>query len=156
MWEWSWSLRSPKDIFEGLHYPVTRFNGFCGGRGKKCAMVEKYCYNDLLMIFWGRGRRRHEKTKEWSNLIFFFQNFPTWTYITKMQHIHFFYARSFLLVHIQFAPSEGPKRFVNCCWCFFFKKSDHGSWTMGKCHLLWSDFMVHIVNWPLWPTLCIG
>jgi len=31
----------PKDIFTGLHYPSTWFNGFCDGRGKRVAMVEK-------------------------------------------------------------------------------------------------------------------
>ena len=33
--------RSPKDIFEGLHYPLTWSNAFCSGRGKKGGMVEK-------------------------------------------------------------------------------------------------------------------
>ena len=51
---------------------------------------------------------------------------------------------SFLLVHIRFALSEGPKGFVNC----FFEKSDHKCWTMKKCHLPWLDFMVHGVNQP--------
>ena len=54
-------------------------------------------------------------------------------------------AWSFLLVHIQFTPSEGSKGLVNC----FFRKSDHGSQTMEKGHLTWSDFIVHCVNWPL-------
>ena len=46
-----------------------------------------------------------------------------------------FCAWSFLLVHIWFTPSEGPKGFVN----LFFKKLEHGSWTIklnhGKNHL---------------------
>jgi hypothetical protein len=48
----------PKDIFTGLHYPSTWFNGFCDGRGKRVAMVEKntgpwkkICYDNSLMIF---------------------------------------------------------------------------------------------------------
>ena len=31
----------PKDIVEGLHYPLTWSNGFCDGRGKRGGMVEK-------------------------------------------------------------------------------------------------------------------
>jgi hypothetical protein len=34
-------VRSPKDIFEGLHYPLTWSNKFCGGRGKRGGLVEK-------------------------------------------------------------------------------------------------------------------
>ena len=41
----------------------------------------------------------------------------------------------FLLIHIRFTPSEGPKDFVKCV---FLVNSDH-----GKGHLPWSDFMVH-------------
>jgi hypothetical protein len=45
-------------------------------------------------------------------------------------------------------PSEGCKGFVN----WFFKKSDHRSWTwswtMEKGHLPLYNFMVHGVNWP--------
>ena len=35
MSEWPWRSRSPKDILQGLHYPLTWSNGFCGGRGKR-------------------------------------------------------------------------------------------------------------------------
>ena len=52
---------------------------------------------------------------------------------------------SFLLVDMRFTPSEGPKDFVN----YFLRKLDHGSPTMEKYHLLWSDFIVHAVNGPL-------
>ena len=41
MWEWPRSLRPPKDIFEGLHHPLIWSNGFCGGRLKRGALVEK-------------------------------------------------------------------------------------------------------------------
>ena len=49
-----WSSKSPKDIFQGLHYPVTWFNMFCGERGKKGALVEKgkgtWQRNDIIII----------------------------------------------------------------------------------------------------------
>ena len=55
-------------------------------------------------------------------------------YSKKSTHL-LFGAWSFLLVHIWFTPSEGPKGFVN----WFFKKLDHGSWTIklehGNFHL---------------------
>ena len=35
MLEWPWSSRSPKDIFQGLHYPLTWSNGFCVGEATK-------------------------------------------------------------------------------------------------------------------------
>ena len=60
----------------------------------------------------------------------FLQNCPFWTYINKNQHIHFLVHGSFLLVHIWFTPSEGPKSFVN----WILKKSDRGSCTMKLNH----------------------
>ena len=55
---------------------------------------------------------------------------------------------SYLLIHIRFTLSEGPKGFVN----WFFEESDYESWTIksdhGKGHLPWSDVMVHGVNRP--------
>ena len=44
--------------------------------------------------------------------LFLFENRPFWAYKKKPQHIHFFGAWPFLLVHIQLTPSEGPKSFV--------------------------------------------
>jgi hypothetical protein len=41
MLEWSWSSKSPKNIFEGQHYPLTWANGFWGGIGKRGVRVEK-------------------------------------------------------------------------------------------------------------------
>ena len=41
MSEWTWSSRSPKGIFKGLHYLLTWSNWFCGGRGKRGALIEK-------------------------------------------------------------------------------------------------------------------
>ena len=52
-----WSSRSPTDIFQGLHYPLTWSNNFCGGRGKRGVMVEKgkgpWHKNKNTMIFLG-------------------------------------------------------------------------------------------------------
>ena len=56
-------------------------------------------------------KTRQDKTREWSKLTFF-HNF---------QSTHaLFSAWPFLLIHIQFTPSEGPEDFVNCFSCFFF------------------------------------
>jgi hypothetical protein len=35
---------------KGLHYPLTWFNGFCDGRGKKGALVNKKgpCYKNIV------------------------------------------------------------------------------------------------------------
>ena len=64
----------------------------------------------ILMIFFGKEKTN---TREWSNLIYFFQHFPFWIFIySKIGHSHFG-AWSFLLVHIEFTPSEGPKDFIN-------------------------------------------
>ena len=54
---------------------------------------------------------RQEKTKEWSNLIFF--EIVIFGHILKTSAHFLFGAWSFLLVHIWFAPSEGSKGFVN-------------------------------------------
>jgi hypothetical protein len=142
-----YSSRSSKDIFSGLHYPLTWSNGFCGQRGKRGALVEKgkgpmaekWCY-DIFIFFNFLGKRGWRQ-----------ENGPTWFFskTKKNQHIHFLGAWSFLLVHIRCTPSEGPINFVN----WFLKTSDHGSWTVKldheKGHLLWSNFMVHGVHEPL-------
>ena len=74
-------------------------------------MTEKYCYNNILMIlFWGGGREDEDKIMV--KLDFdFFQTFLYWG-IKKSTH-SLFGAWSFLLVHIWFTHSEGPKDFVN-------------------------------------------
>jgi hypothetical protein len=116
-------LRSPTDIFKGLRYPLTWSNGFCGGRGKRDAllekgrgpMVENYCYNNSFMIFFFRGRedkdkRRQENGQTW--ILFLFKTALFGHMLKKSAH-SFFGAWSFLLVHVWFTPSEGPKGFVN-------------------------------------------
>ena len=87
------------------------------------------------------------KTREnkWMvKLDFIFSKLPFVGMYQKKSTHTFLGAWSFHLVHIWFTPNEGPKGFVH----WFFEKLDHGSWTMEKCHLPWSDFMVYAVNWP--------
>ena len=66
------------------------------------------------------------KPKEWSNSFYYFLSKMSFLdiYILKKITHSFFGAWLFLLVHIWFTPSEGPKGFIN----WFLKKSDHGSW----------------------------
>ena len=54
----------------------------------------------------------------------FFPNLFFWTYIIKLSTRSLFGAWSFLLVHIWFTPSEGPKGLVN--WIFW----EIGSWKL--------------------------
>jgi hypothetical protein len=61
------------------------------------------------------------------------------TYFLKSAH-SFFGAWSFVLVHIQSTPSEGPKT---------FKTKFLRSRTIEIGPLPWSNFMVHIVDRPL-------
>ena len=131
--KWPWSLGFPKDIFWGLHYPLTWSNMYWVGRGKRGAlegkkkgkrlgpMAEKCCYiKKIKNSFLEKRRWKQEKTREWSNLdfifYFIFQNYLFWTGIKKISTHSFFGVWSFLLVHIRFTPSEGPKDFIN--WLF--------------------------------------
>ena len=122
----------PKRHDQGLHYPLTWFNGFCGGRGKngtlvengKGPMAEKCCYSTILMKLFLEKRR-------WSNkrMVKLFQNCPFLTYFIKNQHFLFLSAWSFLLIHIRLTPSKGPRRlckqihFNSFLWTI---QSDHG------------------------------
>ena len=101
MSEWPWSLRSSKDIFKGLHYPLTWSNGLCGGRGKRGVlrkrqgpMAEKCCHNNIFVIFFffgGGGRRKDEDMRRQENgqTWFFFQKYYFGEYIQKNQRTHF-------------------------------------------------------------------
>ena len=46
-------------------------------------------------------------------LEFFFPQLPGLGIYQENQHNHFFGAWSFILVHIRFTPSEGPKGYLN-------------------------------------------
>ena len=82
-------------------------------------------------------RSGDNKTQENGQTQMFFKN-VIFEYIFKKKSTHLvFGAWSFLLVHIRFPPSEGPKDFVH----WFFKKLDY-----GQSHLPWSDFIAHAVN----------
>ena len=92
-------------------------------------MTKKCCYNNFLMIFFEEERTKTSKDKR----------------MVKLDFLIFFPSWSFLLIHIQFTRSEDLKNLVDL---IFIKKPDHGSWTMGKDHLIWSDVTVHGVNRP--------
>jgi hypothetical protein len=95
---------------------LTWFNGYCGGRGKRGALVEKgkspwerytalIFFNDFFL-----GGGREEMTKGWADLIFFKTAF--FGHILKNKSTRsLFGAWSFLLVHTRCTPSEGPKGF---------------------------------------------
>jgi len=64
------------------------------------------------MLF-GEEKMKAKEVKRVIKIYFIlFLNFPFWAYIKKNSTFTFG-AWSFLLVHIQFTPSEGPKSFVN-------------------------------------------
>ena len=100
----------------------------CSGRKKQGPMAEQYRNNKAsmnLFIFVGRedeDKRRQRNCQTW---IFFSKSALFGHILNKSTH-SLFGAWSFLLVHIRFTPSEGPKGFVN--WSY--KKSDHESWTI--------------------------
>ena len=101
----------------------------CSSSKRQGPMAKKYCYNKILMIFFLRTRRwRQEKSKEWSNLNVL--KTAPFVSILKTKTHSLFGAWAFLLVHIWFTPSEGPKCFVN----WFSKKLGHGSWTTKSDH----------------------
>ena len=86
-----------------------------------------------MKLFWGKRKWKQEKTKEWSNLTFFFLFlFKTafFGHTWKKSTHSLFGAWSFLSVHIWFTPNEGSKDFINS----FLKESDHGSWTIKSDH----------------------
>jgi len=93
----------------------------CSCRKKQGPMAKKYCYNKILMVFlfWGREDedKRRRKNGQTSN---FFSELPFLDIYYKKSAHSLYGAWSFLFVHIQFTPSEGPKGFVNCF--FFYKK----------------------------------
>jgi len=129
--EWPWSLRSPKDIFQGLHYPLSWSKKFCGGRGKRCTLVKlkkkgpwpkNYCYNKSLMnLFWGEEKTKTVEDKRMVILNFFFPKLPFLDIYYKI--LTFTYCRMVipLCPHSDYTLWGGPKGCVN----WFFKKLDH-------------------------------
>ena len=153
----TWSLRSPKDIFNGLPYPLTWSNGFCAGSGKRCALVGKrrcpwqrsVCHNKEIMKKKMEKRRwRQENGQTW---FFNFFSFNTTLFGHMLKNIahSFFGAWSLLLVHIRCTPSERSKGFVN----WYLKKLEHGSWTFESDHGKTPSSMVRLHNPWCTPTL---
>ena len=92
-------LRPPKDIFKGLHYPLTWLNGFCSGRGKRGALIykKKEGAHDIELLkksnfqifFWKEEKVTIREDQEWSNSFFFSSKLPFLDMDSKTQHIHF-------------------------------------------------------------------
>ena len=64
-----------------------------------------------MIFFNGEEKMKAREVKTWSNLIFILE-LPFQTYI-KQIITSTFDAWLFLLLHIRFTPSEGPKDFIN-------------------------------------------
>jgi hypothetical protein len=74
--EWLWSSRFPKDIIvQGMHYPLTWSNGFCGGRGERGALVgerEKKAHDRAMLLWyklneivlWGQEKMKPKRRQE--------------------------------------------------------------------------------------------
>ena len=72
-----------KTNFKGLRYPLTWLNGFCGGRGKRGALVQKgkvpwqrniVLIHSLIFIFLGVERMRTREVRWMVELGFFLKN----------------------------------------------------------------------------------
>ena len=72
----------------------------------------------VISFFGGREDEDKRRQKEWSNLSF--SKSDLFGHILKRSAHSLFGAWSFLLIHIRFTPSEGPKGFVICL--FFLKE----------------------------------
>ena len=81
-------------------------------------------------MFYGEERMKSREDKRMIKLYFFFPS--KWPLLGICKKISTFTlnAWSFLLVHIRFTPSEGPKDFAN----WFSKNSDHKRWTTKSDH----------------------
>ena len=138
-----WSSRSPK---RQILRPTLSTNKVqrilqwerqkrCYGRKRQgpMHMTENYCRNEFLMKFL-RGKRRQKRVK----LDFFFIKIALFGHILEKIAHSLFCAWSFLLIHSQFTPSEGPKGSVT----WILKKPNHGSWTIESYHVEWPSSMV--------------
>ena len=106
---------------EVSHYPPTWSNGYCGGRGKRSALVEKardpwhrkvviIMFEWFFIFYWGRGEGggrevEDKRTQENSQPRYTFL-FPSKTaffehsYSKNNQHVHFLGGWSILLVQV--------------------------------------------------------
>ena len=81
---------------------------FCGGRGKRGAMIIKYKdprHTNIVIIYNFREREDEGKRRRKND-----QNCPLWTYIKRKATHLLLGAWSFLLNHIRFTPSEESQR----------------------------------------------
>ena len=152
MYEWPWNLRSPKDLFLGLHYPLSWSNKFCAGRGKRGYLVAK-CQGIMVEIFLSFFLFTHthththfhgyeERRGEGQTWFPPHQNCLLWTNVyQKNQHIH-------SLMHGHFSWSTFGLHLVRGSKAsnMHFQENNHESETMRKCPLTWDNFMVHDVN----------
>jgi hypothetical protein len=129
-------VRGPQKTHLEAHInTLTWSSGFCGGRGKRAAlmqkknqmpMAKKWCYNKNLMTYFG-GREDEDKI--------------------KMQHIHFLVHDPSSWSTFGWHPTWDPKDFITLD---FLRNQTMAiglwSWTMGKDHLPWSNVMVHGAN----------
>ena len=128
----------------------------CSSGIRQGPMAEECCYNSFIRkCNFGEEKTETREDKRMVQpffFLFFFSKTALFAHTLKTLSTLNFGSWSFLSIYIWFTPSEGPKGFLN----LFFKKSDHGCWTMEKDHLPWSDFMVHGVNQPLYKVeLCV-
>jgi hypothetical protein len=95
--KWPWSSRSPKEIFESPHHPLTWSNGFCCGRGKRGAHVEKgkgpWQRNIIIIInlYWIFFREKKTKARENKRMVKL-EKFSKLSFLgifKKNQHNHF-------------------------------------------------------------------
>ena len=120
----------------------------CSSIKRQGPMAKKCCFNQIFMIlFYFILEEEKMKTKEDKRMVklcfFLVQKCLFVTHTQKSTH-SLFGAWAFLLVHIWFAPSNGPKGYIN----WFWKKSAHESWTMKSDHGKGPSSMVHGVNRP--------
>jgi hypothetical protein len=81
-------------------------------------------------MFFGEEKMRTREDKRIVKLDFLSK-------ILFLAYISLFDAWSFLLVHIRFTPSEGPKGLVNRVLRNHAMEVGPSSWTMEKCYLPW-------------------
>ena len=95
-------------------------------------MVDKWCYNLNILIIYLWGREDQDKRRQENDYFYFYFYFKNTLFGHTYKQIDTsnIGAWSFLLVHIRFTPSEGPKGFIISS----FKKLDHGRWTTISYH----------------------
>ena len=104
----------------------------CSNSNRQGPMAEKRCCNQFSKEFLsGEGKIKTREDKRMVKLTSFFQG----VYLKISIHI-LFGAWSSLLVHIQFASSEGPKGFVKCFIRNRTMKVGPSSRAMGNGHPL--------------------